>query len=1410
MKAFYLILRPNICLMGMFGLLIVKTAAFAQCTADFYADETRGEAPFTTHFHDNSSSNATSWFWQFPGGTPNQWQGQNPPAITYNNEGSYSVTLSITCNIPQDVRVRTDYIQVFIRYDYGDAPENDVAYPDLAVIGHFPTCYGGSAGFIRHTDSGHTFLGHHADYELDGNGSFCPAFSPNMYDRDEMCHEGESCLWKPDVYTIEDGSVVPLCEDMSGSILGYPCSTARWGENINIWFDTDRPEGAYVNVLIDWNQDGEWGGTCECDQGNAPEHILRNFHVSGASNGHLSVLDPPSFRIGPNSGYVWARFTITEDPIPLPWDGGGRTFHSGETEDHLLKVGSLSELFDYGDAPASYATLDSNNGPKHVIVEGVHLGQGVSPDNNGKPSKSADGDDDDGVQFLNDMVAGDTASIEVIASTAGMLKAWADFNQNENWDGDKEKVLDTEVDEGSNKLKFPIPDLAKEGMTYIRFRFSGGVLKGPDGPIFGGEIEDYFIEIFRFFEYEFGDAPEGIMAYDARWVELEDEDVIGNFATCGDYGRARHGNLGTRYFGDSVDFEDAGNAGCCDCGYDRDELFYDGDAGLNWGHIYTITGDPGAEIITHAGGVGSQMVSCGIGRWGDHLDIYYHCDDEDGAYVNVLVDWNMSGGWNDGGAIYHCDDPGAPHIDEHIVKDLFVPYGSGYLSSLDPPDFRTGGPGGYVWARFTISDTPVSTDDWTGHGDFADGETEDYLLHVARSTYRDYGDAPDGDIAYPGTDIVGDFPTCPASGSNTIRHGTDSGVFNRWFGCSLCPPTTETSGNRGLCRGAYNLDDDNGLAYTPAYTIEDGTVVEQFRPMYTDNNTIGSVCQMAEWGSNNLDISWTNQMGDEWAYVNVLIDWNQDGEWGGSVSCEDGHSTEEHVLKNYPVPPAHWGSGLGAHRFEDPPDFRIGPNAGYVWARFTITPEPVSLPWNGTGDFEDGETEDYLLKVGGAGTIFYLDFGDAWLAMTQNNDGGAAHTVVAGFHLGDLIDPDGDGQPDKGAAGDDNDGKDDDDGVEFLNVLSPGEKADIKVTASAAGILSAWLDFNQNGTWGDDEDQIIEDEELDEGDNSISFLIPATAAPGSTYVRFRFSNEKGLSFSGPHFTGDPMENPNDLPPIGEVEDYVVVVEADSGEYDYGDAPDPRYPTVSTSLGAWHLKDATLWLGQLVDTEGDGLPASDAKGDDDHAMDDEDGVQFHNTWTVGSEAKFTVSLSDSGYLNTWADLNGDGDWEDSGEQIIIDDYFGPGSKLYEIPIPVDAWLDSTYVRFRVSRTSGLSPRGYAPDGEVEDYFIAGISTEIDQAGHVPGTYDLKQNRPNPFNPDTQIQFSLPSSGDVRIIIYNMRGQIVKTLMNQRKPAGHHMIRWDGRNDEGWQMPSGVYVYTLKVGSFFAAKKLLLLK
>jgi hypothetical protein len=94
--------------------------------------------------------------------------------------------------------------------------------------------------------------------------------------------------------------------------------------------------------------------------------------------------------------------------------------------------------------------------------------------------------------------------------------------------------------------------------------------------------------------------------------------------------------------------------------------------------------------------------------------------------------------------------------------------------------------------------------------------------------------------------------------------------------------------------------------------------------------------------------------------------------------------------------------------------------------------------------------------------------------------------------------------------------------------------------------------------------------------------------------------------------------------------------------------------------------------------------------------------------------------------------------------------------------------------------------------------------------IPFVFSLNQNYPNPFNPNTIIDFEVPSNQWVTLEIFNILGQKVKTLVDQYKDAGHYSILWDGTNNSGIKIASGVYFSRLLAGDRVEIKKMLLLK
>ena len=102
------------------------------------------------------------------------------------------------------------------------------------------------------------------------------------------------------------------------------------------------------------------------------------------------------------------------------------------------------------------------------------------------------------------------------------------------------------------------------------------------------------------------------------------------------------------------------------------------------------------------------------------------------------------------------------------------------------------------------------------------------------------------------------------------------------------------------------------------------------------------------------------------------------------------------------------------------------------------------------------------------------------------------------------------------------------------------------------------------------------------------------------------------------------------------------------------------------------------------------------------------------------------------------------------------------------------------------------------------FHGPISVAVDHSQ--PREYSLAQNTPNPFNPQTQIQFALKESGRVTLKIYNLSGQLVRTLLDAEKSTGSYSVIWDGTDEHGIKVTSGTYLYRLQVNGFRQTKKL----
>jgi hypothetical protein len=104
-------------------------------------------------------------------------------------------------------------------------------------------------------------------------------------------------------------------------------------------------------------------------------------------------------------------------------------------------------------------------------------------------------------------------------------------------------------------------------------------------------------------------------------------------------------------------------------------------------------------------------------------------------------------------------------------------------------------------------------------------------------------------------------------------------------------------------------------------------------------------------------------------------------------------------------------------------------------------------------------------------------------------------------------------------------------------------------------------------------------------------------------------------------------------------------------------------------------------------------------------------------------------------------------------------------------------------------------------------LSEMVTEVeDNFSQVPVGFTLEQNYPNPFNPATTIRYQLPKASRVILKIYNIFGHEVRTLVNERQSAGVNSVVWDGRDQSGKEVSSGIYIYRLQAGESIQSRKM----
>ncbi len=601
-----------------------------------------------------------------------------------------------------------------------------------------------------------------------------------------------------------------------------------------------------------------------------------------------------------------------------------------------------------------------------------------------------------------------------------------------------------------------------------------------------------------------------------------------------------------------------------------------------------------------------------------------------GNYIVVVHPSNFSGGGALAGLARSTGNDPVPSPNDDIDSDNNGAQDGALVASL-PVNLTPGG-------EPTFEDGDANTNLTVDFGFFP--------TSPAAVPMYDYGDAPD----------LGGAPGPGSYNTTALNNGPFHllGVPNAPF--------------LGKCVDADTGTNQNRLATADDLAVS-GFVVGTCGPGGNDEDGVTFTGPFTPGGTATFTVT---AGGPTPCVLNAWVDWNGDGIFGDSAG--------EQIATDLTV-----AAGSPAVLT---PAVPAGALPGLTYARFRCSSATGLGP---TGGAPDGEVEDYAVSVVG------YDYGDAPASYGTAGAGAARHLVdplAPPLMLGQCVDTEPDGQPSVNADGDDTHAGtsrigncfNDEDGVTFTSPLVTCETATVNVfMTGTGGLLDAWIDFAQSGTFSGAGQQIFASKPLVAGNNALTFAVPCTAVGGKTYARFRLSSAGGLA---------PTGTAND----GEVEDYTLVI----GQVDFGDAPD-SYKTLLASGGPFHRIIPGFSLGPTETAEPNGQPSAGANLDQ-----GDDGVTLPAAgFPACATVNVPVSLTNTAgiataFLDAWIDWDGDGHFDDPRDRVATSFALTAGTNTLVVNVPCDARAKTTYARFRLSSTGVSGPGGQAPDGEVEDY------------------------------------------------------------------------------------------------------------
>jgi len=949
------------------------------------------------------------------------------------------------------------------------------------------------------------------------------------------------------------------------------------GDNCKLYCYADTT--GYLNAWLDLNIDGDWA---DVDEHIIVDQLMSPALVTPPSNLYEKNIFIP---LTADTGTTFLRFRISSIP-GLSYDGVAQ---DGEVEDWETKI-YLRDFGDaplpYPTTRADnglsfHCSLNKNWAYRTCLGNTVDGEYDALKDPHAEGDDDDGSDDEDGIRFLTSFLPGQIAKIEYTAisgdeCTGKFLGGWIDYNQDGDWTDSGEKVIDKDLGLFRGKITdtfvTTVPASAVPGTTYARFALSYNKTPGLQGAVNNyGEVEDYEIYI------EDTTSTSGIDYGDAPSSYPQASHTIGGGTWFGGFNDAPDAE--SAYISHPHALED-------DVSGDRD----DEDGLVNANFIIGKRGEFRFNSFVDKNNDYTLVFALDLNQDGDWSDLneFFNMPIKKSMFSSlppgqhcfpIDIVWTT---------IPASTTPGPSYLRMRIIKGWDISmreYTHEVTGEVEDHEvmFKSSGdtkpPGGRIWG-YKFEDlngngawdrtTEPALPNWTVWlDDNNDGISDHFTTTDVTGEFRFTGLADGtytvGEVQQPGW--VRTWPPDPGTHSITVNTSEDFRLIpallfgNQHTGEEgegavkwrqqplLHPGENDTVFYRGW-RETSLLGDtlvaDDWFCYDPRPVTR-----IQWWGAYADWDSLIPPSNAPR----QFHISiWMDVPGEEpegWSHPGELVQEYRVSRlevnemWSEFYDFPDSMKNPASCFTyTYYLPPEDWFYQEGdstvywlsiASVYEERPDSLVW---GWLTREHYFHDDAVRifdpLELNPGDEFQEGKPVadfwDMSFVLGTDEIQGDFDFGDAphegyGTTILWN---GAQHLMDSSVYLGQAWDDDYDGQPNLGAQGDDDDGLDDENGIIFSGDLVPGEPSELSVQSSGSGFLNAWIDFNGDGDWRDDGEQVFTLRELTGGMQVLEFTVPDQSVEGLTYARFRFSTEPASAFCG--FMMD-----------GEVEDYQVYI-----------------------------------------------------------------------------------------------------------------------------------------------------------------------------------------------------------------------------------------------------------------------------